>query len=202
MLQSNSYQVSFAAFNSFFLTWMKSGFFTRRRLYVWLGMSVVLAVATLWQAHRSVAGILVKTSSVTGAPGILIEFLAFIFLVVFYLLFSGIFLYVLSAVLTYVSQTLVFASGSNRRRLQSVAISEQGMVKHVDGVIHSAPWAAISDIVDARHAILFFTGRNSTTIVPKTAFASDADAAEFFTQANSFCQRAAGRDGQPGQVDS
>jgi len=192
MLRSENYRLTFTTFNSFFLAWMKSGFFTRTRFYIWFGLAITLAVVTFWQTRQVATQMFSDMNAMAAGGAAIFWLLMFVFTIIFYLLLSGIFVYMFSALLTYAAQAIGFALGSLRHRVQSVTVAQDGLVKQVDNAPHDICWANVVKIVDTKRVVLFFTGRNSATIVPKTAFASAEDADAFSAAAVSYWTGATG----------
>ena len=191
MHTTHAYRIGFGNYNAFFAAWMKRGFFTRRRLLIWLGMTLVMLFLSV--------GLSMYAQSILGKPhghplevsrGFWMAVIAGI--IVSSLLCSAVIVYLLSLSLIYVLQLAGFLLGNIRRRTQGVALSAPHITKTVDDVARETPWSQVHDIVAMKQTLLIFTSRNSAMVIPKSAFETPENADRFVAAAQHFWTEATG----------
>lgn len=190
-LSSQDYKIGLGNYNAFFGAWLKRGFFTRQRLYLWFAVTVGIIGMGFYQMRGHLG-----TFSFVKHPGLSFEIfllgVSFVVGSLVYLLFSALIVYGLSALLTYVSQLIGFLLGSATRRPQTVTITPHAVTKYIGDASSTLAWSNIARVVATRRSVLLFTGRNSAIIVPKRAFDTPEAADAFAASAQHFWTEATG----------
>ena len=190
-LSSQDYRIGFGDYNAFFGAWLRRGFFTKQRLYIWLGMAAALLFLTLGTIPLLLSGIN-KAQKLPFQADALFWCIVIAVFVLSCLVFSGIIVYLLTLPLIYITQLAGFILGSIRRRKQRVALSPHLVTKTVDDVINETPWARVHSIAATRGTILIFNSRNSAMVIPKRAFDTLEAAEAFAAKANHYWTEATG----------
>ncbi len=190
-LSSHDYRIGFGDFNAFFGAWLKRGFFTRQRLYIWLGMAAALSLLTLGTIPVLLSG-MNKAQKLPFQMDALFWCVMIAVFVLSCLIFSGIIVYLLTLPLIYVVQLAGFILGSIRRRKQSVALSSQRIAKTVDDAVSETPWSRVHSVTATRQTVLIFTSRNSAMVIPKRAFDTAEMAEAFAASAQHYWTEATG----------
>ncbi len=81
--------------------------------------------------------------------------------------------------LTYAVQLATFTFGPMRRRVSHMRATTAGIDKTTGDIASQTKWRDFTGIVVTRKTVLLFTNRNCAAIVPKSAFASPAEAEAF-----------------------
>jgi hypothetical protein len=87
--------------------------------------------------------------------------------------------FVVGPPMIYITQALAFALGPLRKRTSHLRADASGIDKTTDNVESRTKWRDFADVVVTRKTVLLFTNRNCAAIVPKSAFASPAEAEAF-----------------------
>ena len=172
-----TYRVGIGNLNAFFDAWQRRTWFDRANIRRYLLYSFGILVLLLFGLR-----------SVVSAPhfwpsglGFDVAFAAFGFL---FLAFASGFLgfvlvFIIAPLITYVAQLLVFASGPMRKRTSRLRVDSTGISKAAGEADNRIQWRDCIAVVETKKTVLLFTSRNSATIVPKSAFASPAEAEAF-----------------------
>jgi hypothetical protein len=168
-----TYRIALGNLNAFFGAWLKRTWFDRTN-WKRLGLhAVAFAIFFFWSIWHYVGG---KTPIgfsrehllILGSI-ILIESVISAFAVVF----------IAYPPLTYVLQLVAFAFGPMRTRTSHLKTTTAGVDKTTGDISSQTKWRDFAGVVVTRRTVLLFTHRNSATIVPKSAFASPAEAEAF-----------------------
>ena len=90
--------------------------------------------------------------------------------------YAFILVFLLSPLVTYLAQLAVFAVGPMRRRTTDLKVDANGIDKITGAVESRHKWSDFIHLAETRKTVILFSGRNSATIIPKSAFASPAEA--------------------------
>jgi hypothetical protein len=169
-----TYQLSLGNLNAFFgawweRTWFDKGNWKRFSLYT-LAITVLHIFALQGIAHT----IFKNTAFNVGWMAVLA-----IVAVLLSAVYAFILVFLLSPLVTYVAQLLVFVFGPARKKISIVKANTDGIDKAMDQIVSQMKWRDVVSVVETRKAVLLFINRNSATIVPKSAFASPAEAEAF-----------------------
>ena len=178
-----TYRVGLGNLNAFFGAWLKRTWFdraSRRRLLIYT--AAIFALMTF--ALRSVA-----TDRQMWNLGLGLDVLMGALMALALLLTCAVMAFVLTCLispfLVYLAQAVTFAFGPMRKRTSHMTVTTVGIDKTTGGIESQAKWRDFTAVIVTRKTVLFFTNRNSATLVPKSAFASPAEAEAFaaFAQA-------------------
>ncbi len=100
-------------------------------------------------------------------------------------IYAFIIAFLLSPLIIYLAQLVIFIIGPARQRTIHLEVDTAGVEKTAGAIESQARWRDFSAVDATKETVLLFTGRNSATIVPKSAFATPAEAEAFaaFAQA-------------------
>jgi len=168
-----TYQVSLGNLNAFFAVWWKRSWLDRTS---WIRFGIYTTVVIVAFASPFWAFGLGKYT-VGYAPSFIL-FMAF-FLIVAALVTALAFTFAIAPLLAYVAQLASFALGSMRRHTNQLHATAAGVDKTVGDVETRTQWKGFTRISNTKTTVLLFTSRNSATIIPKSAFASPAEAEAF-----------------------
>ena len=169
-----NYRVGFGNLNAFFGAWWKRTWFDKTswtRFAIYSLMVEVLMLVSTWPTLTGQAVDSLFRPGLAIDLGIveLIGALVFAFLLVF----------LVGPLLTYAAQMAAFAFGPMRKRLTRLHATATGVDKNTGAVESLTRWRDFTRVVETKKTVLLFTHRNSATIVPKSAFASPAEAEAF-----------------------
>lgn len=170
-----TYRVGFGNLNAFFgawwkRTWRDRAIWKRFGLYT-LGIAVLHLFAIQAYSPKPVFHVPAWDLALAILTGLTVILLSAVYALII--------VFLLSPLVTYIAQMLMFAVGPVRRRDSQLKASRGGIDKIVNATESSTKWRDYIHVVETRKTVLLFTHRNSATIVPKSAFASPAEAAAF-----------------------
>ena len=189
---THAYRIGFGNYNAFFGAWVKRGFFTKRRLFMWLGLAFVMMFFSIGGVQLLLSQINKTGQMPAGTFNGLFWGIMAVATIVTSLLFSAFIVYVLTLPVIYMLQVAAFLVGGLRRRTQGIAVSAQHVTKTVDEAVSETPWPGVHTIVSTRQTILIFTSRNSAMVIPKSAFDTPEGADRFVVAAQHFWLEATG----------
>lgn len=177
-----TYRVGFGNLNAFFGAWWKRTWFDgtswkRFGLYT-LGITVLHIVALHSYLAKPIFHVPVWDyimQIVMGIVAVLIS-AAYAFILVF----------LLAPLFTYLAQTIVFAFGPIRKRVSHLKADTAGINKTTDEIASQTKWRDVAGVVVTKTTVLLFTHRNSATLIPKSAFATPAQAEAFAAFAKAY----------------
>ena len=91
--------------------------------------------------------------------------------------------FLVGPIFTYLAQLATFILGPMRKRTSVLKASPAGVDKITGDIESQTKWRDFAAVVETKKTILLFTSRNAATIVPKSAFAAEAEAFAAFAKA-------------------
>ena len=169
-----TYRVGMGNLNAFFGAWWKRTWFDKtswKRLGVYtLGIEALMLIGT-WP---TLTGQVVDASFNTE-----LRIVLGVAELIGSLVFALPLVFVVGPVFTYLAQLTVFTFGPARKRASHLTATAQGIDKITGETESQTKWRDFTAVVETKKTVLLFTHRNSATIVPKSAFASPAEAEAF-----------------------
>lgn len=179
------YRIGFGDHNAFVWAWIARNSFTRRSLPRFVMTAGAIVLFSLFYVFQAFAG--------GNAPHAMVWVITLSSLLVS-IVFAAILVYGVWPLLTWAWQMLSFTAGPARRPAQSVRLTSEGIEKTMDGASHLFAWESFQDLSVKGSTLLLFNGRNSAMIVPRSAFATPADAEAFAVAAAARVRRAPHKD--------
>jgi len=173
-----TYRVGFDNLNAFFGVWLNRTWFdrtSRRRFLLYslgilglllLGMYPILSGSHFWPSDEI---------GINAAFGVF----ATVCLCLTCAFFGFVLVFIVGPFMTYGAQLLVFAVGPMPRRISRVRATTAGVDKTTGESSAVTKWRDFTSVVVTRKTVLLFTNRNCAAIIPKSAFASPAEAEAF-----------------------
>ncbi len=170
-----NYRVGFGNLNAFFGVWLKRTWFDRANwkrfgLYT-LGIAVLHIVALHSYLTKPVFNVPMWDYAMQIVMGVALILISAVYA------FIAVFL--LGALFTYSAQTMVFAFGPMRKRVSHLKANAAGFEKTANEIASRTNWHDVAGVVVTKTTVVLFANRNSATLIPKSAFASPAEAEAF-----------------------
>ncbi|MDC7677607.1 YcxB family protein [Asticcacaulis machinosus] len=176
-LKTNSYKIRLENLNDFFQVWIKTKYAQNIWRKFWIG-SVVLIATMMFFTVPMLSTITADAPDIPGfAPAVTTFMIIFVSLVC--CLFTAIFLFVLSPLINYLTQLMIFIISPVSRRENQVEITASKFSKSSGHKHSETEWANIYDVSETCKTILIFANKNCAIIIPKSAFDSSEDADTF-----------------------
>ena len=168
-----TYRVGFDNLNAFFGAWLKRTWFDKTNwkrfgLYALIVTGLLAASSWSWIAKQYAVGF-----------GPFFAVYIAVDLAVCGCVTAFILTFLVGPILTYLAQLATFILGPMGKRTTGLKASPAGVDRTTGDIESQTKWRNFTAVVKTKNSVLLFTHRNSATIVPKSAFASPAEAEAF-----------------------
>ncbi len=170
-----TYRVGLGNLNAFFAAWWKQTWFDKANWKRFALYALGIALLHLFAMQTFVRKPVFQETSWNLGLDISMGIAAILLSAVY----AFILVFLLAPFITYIVQLAIFAAGPTRRKVTDLKADANGIDKMTGKVESRHKWRDFTRLVETRKAVILFTGRNSATIVPKSAFATPAEAEAF-----------------------